>query len=133
MARTTNHDTLPHVESRYELGMLATQRVRDLTGGAEPVVEKQKDKLTVVALREIATGKLDMDALRHEYVQSYKDAPAIDATANVESASENPELKELDAELESAIIEPSDMTDLDNELAGALPGEETPTDEPAAE
>ena len=33
MARTTNSDTLPYVESRYELGMLASQRVRDLNGG----------------------------------------------------------------------------------------------------
>ncbi|MBO4625724.1 MAG: DNA-directed RNA polymerase subunit omega, partial [Alphaproteobacteria bacterium] len=54
MARTTNSDTLPYVESRYELGMLASQRVRDLNGGAEAVVEKKDDKLTVVALREIA-------------------------------------------------------------------------------
>ena len=37
MARTTNSDTLPFVESRYELGMLASQRVRDLNGGAESV------------------------------------------------------------------------------------------------
>ena len=41
MARTTNSDTLPFVESRYELGMLASQRVRDLNGGAESVVEKR--------------------------------------------------------------------------------------------
>ena len=53
MARVTNSDTLPFVESRYELGMLASQRVRDLNGGAEAVVEKHNDKLTVVALREI--------------------------------------------------------------------------------
>ena len=33
MARVTNSDTLPFVESRYELGMLASQRVRDLNGG----------------------------------------------------------------------------------------------------
>ena len=56
MARTTNSDTLPYVESRYELGMLASQRVRDLNGGAEAVVDKNDDKLTVVALREIATN-----------------------------------------------------------------------------
>jgi DNA-directed RNA polymerase subunit omega len=41
------------VESRYELGMLASQRVRDLNGGADPVVEKRRDKPTVIALREI--------------------------------------------------------------------------------
>ena len=68
MARTTNSDTLPYVESRYELGMLASQRVRDLDGGAEMIVERGRDKLTVVALREIATGKLDVSKVRHEFV-----------------------------------------------------------------
>ena len=43
MARVTNSDTLPFVESRYELGMLASQRVRDLNGGAEAVAEKNND------------------------------------------------------------------------------------------
>lgn len=77
MARTTNSDTLPFVESRYELGMLASQRVRDLNGGAAPVVDKNDDKLTVVALREIASGKLDVSNVRHEFIQSYKDAPSV--------------------------------------------------------
>ena len=104
MARTTNSDTLPYVESRYELGMLASQRVRDLNGGAEPVVDKGNDKLTVVALREIASGKLDVNAVRHEFVQSYKDAPsAVDGEASLEVGSEDPLLREIDAELESAL------------------------------
>ena len=88
MARTTNSDTLPFVESRYELGMLASQRVRDLNGGAQPVVDKGKDKLTVVALREIASGKLDVDEVRHEFVQSYKETPALpDGEESLEIAS----------------------------------------------
>ena len=105
MARTTNSDTLPYVESRYELGMLASQRVRDLNGGAEPVVERGNDKLTVMALREIASGKLDMSKIRHEFVQSYKDAPASDASAeSLDVAGEDPVLREIDAELEDALI-----------------------------
>ena len=107
MARTTNSDTLPYVESRYELGMLASQRVRDLNGGAEPVVDKKNDKLTVVALREIATGNLDIDNLRHEFVQSYRESPI---TANDEESleittTEDPKLREIDAELEDTLIE----------------------------
>ena len=78
MARTTNSDTLPYVESRYELGMLASQRVRDLNGGAEAVVEPGRDKLTVVALREIASGNLDVEAVRNEFIQSYKDTPSVE-------------------------------------------------------
>jgi len=99
MARTTNSDTLPYVDSRYELGMLATQRVRDLHGGATPVVERGNDKLTVTALREIASGKLDVPELRHEFVQSYKETPVVEETEEVESKSENPQLREFDAEI----------------------------------
>ena len=105
MARITNTDTLPYVDSRYELGMLATQRVRDLNGGAEPVVDKERDKLTVVALREIGSGKLDVDMVRHEFVQSYKDSPvAADADNSLEITTEDPLLREIDAELENSLV-----------------------------
>ena len=112
MARTTNSDTLPYVDSRYELGMLASQRVRDLNGGAEPLVDKDDDKLTVVALREFATGKLDVDNLRHEFVQSYKETPvAADSDDSLEIATvEDPKLREIDAELENTLIKNQEMS-----------------------
>ena len=117
MARTTNSDTLPYVESRYELGMLASQRVRDLNGGAEPVVAQDKDKLTVVALREIASGKLDVDAVRHEFVQSYKETPvALDGEESLEVDTTDPLLREIDAELEAT---------LDDEVAESIESDET--------
>lgn len=109
MARVTNSDTLPFVDSRYELGMLASQRVRDLNGGAEAVVEKNHDKLTVVALREIASGKLNVADVRHEFIQSYKDAPsAIEEDASLEITSEDPMLREIDAELENSLVDDTD-------------------------
>ena len=120
MARVTNSDTLPYVDSRYELGMLASQRVRDLNGGAEAVVEKGHDKLTVVALREIASGKLDVAGVRHEFVQSYKDTPvAVDEDASLEIASEDPMLREIDAELENSLVD-----DTNDGIADA--GDDTP-------
>ncbi|MBN1324765.1 MAG: DNA-directed RNA polymerase subunit omega [Alphaproteobacteria bacterium] len=104
MARTTNSDTLPLVESRYELGMLASQRVRDLNGGAEPAVEKGHDKMTVVSLREIASKKLNINNLRHEFVQSYKEAPVLsDNDISLEVKAEDPLLREIDAELENML------------------------------
>ena len=115
MARTTNSDTLPFVESRYELGMLASQRVRDLNGGATPVVERDGDKPTVVALREIASGKLDIAGIRHEFVQSYKETPAVEnAEETLEVSSANPELRDIDAELEETLVgdEPVDASEL---------------------
>jgi DNA-directed RNA polymerase subunit omega len=129
MARTTNSDTLPHVDSRYELGMLAGQRVRDLNGGADPVVEKQDDKPTVVALREIASGNVDVANLRHEFVQSYKDSkPVVEDDASLEIKSEDPALREIDAELENALIEePMPAEEIADELDGSTmdSGEET--------
>ncbi|HNY25234.1 MAG TPA: DNA-directed RNA polymerase subunit omega [Alphaproteobacteria bacterium] len=105
MSRTTNSDTLPLVESRYELGMLASQRVRDLNGGAEPVAEKKGDKPTVMALREIASKKLDMNKLRHEFVQSYKETPVMsEDDISLEVKSEDPLLREIDAELQNTIV-----------------------------
>ena len=106
MARTTNSDTLPYVESRYELGMLASQRVRDLNGGAEPVVDKNNDKPTVVALREIASGKLDVQNVRHEFIQSYKEAPISETSEeSLDVGTEDPMLREIDAELENTLVD----------------------------
>ncbi len=122
MARTTNSDTLPFVESRFELGMLASQRVRDLNAGIEPVIEKSKDKPTVQALREIATGELDMSVLRHEFVQSYKDTAPVDVDEDsvvLEVKTEDPTLRGMDAELEGVILEPvseESIKDIDSEL-----------------
>ena len=120
MARTTNSDTLPYVDSRYELGMLASQRVRDLNGGAEPVVEPGRDKLTVVALREIASGKLDVANVRHEFIQSYKETPIADnAEKSLEIESSDPELREIDAELENALLD-------DSEIVAGTDSDDTP-------
>ena len=118
MARTTNSDTLPYVESRYELGMLASQRVRDLNGGAESVVEKNDDKLTVVALREIASGKLDVDNVRHEFIQSYKETPISEtAEETLEVATEDPMLREIDAELENTLVDVDQALDAGEDVA----------------
>ncbi len=55
MARVTVEDCLTNVENRFELVMLATKRARQIAvQGAEPLVEEDNDKPTVLALREIA-------------------------------------------------------------------------------
>ena len=54
MARLTVEDCLDNVLNRYDLVMLASKRARDLSMGAEALVEEDNDKPTVVALREIA-------------------------------------------------------------------------------
>ena len=67
MARVTVEDCLDNVDNRFELVMLATKRARQLaTGGKEPKVAWENDKPTVIALREIAEGKVTRDLLREE-------------------------------------------------------------------
>lgn len=57
MARITVEDCLEHVENRFELVMVASKRAREIAvQGAQPLVEWENDKPTVVALREIAEG-----------------------------------------------------------------------------
>jgi DNA-directed RNA polymerase subunit omega len=64
MARVTVEDCLEHVDNRFQLVMLATKRARQLaTKGAEPMVPEENDKPTVIALREIAEGKISRDLL----------------------------------------------------------------------
>jgi len=56
MARITVEDCLEHVDNRFQLVLVATKRARQLSDGAEPLVEVENDKHTVIALREIAAG-----------------------------------------------------------------------------
>lgn len=60
MARITVEDCLEVVDNRFELVMMATRRARQLANGAEPAVDPEADKPTVVALREIAERRIDM-------------------------------------------------------------------------
>jgi len=63
MARITVEDCLAKVGNRFELVLLASKRARELANGATAKVAWQNDKTTVVALREIAAGFLEMSYL----------------------------------------------------------------------
>ena len=59
MARITVEDCLRNIDNRFEMVLTATKRARQVANGAEPMVEEQNDKPTVIALREIADGLVD--------------------------------------------------------------------------
>ncbi len=62
MARITVEACLEKVESRFDLVLKAADRARDLIStSAEPLVDPENDKPTIIALREIADGVLDED------------------------------------------------------------------------
>jgi len=64
MARITVDDCLKNIPNRFQLTLAATYRARQLTAGASPLLETNKDKATVIALREIATGKVGTEVLK---------------------------------------------------------------------
>jgi len=63
MARITVDDCMKLISNRFELTLAATYRARQLTNGAAPLLDPDKDKPTVIALREIAAGKIGKEML----------------------------------------------------------------------
>ncbi|EGK71702.1 MAG: DNA-directed RNA polymerase subunit omega [Methyloversatilis sp.] len=63
MARITVEDCLKRIPNRFQLTLAATYRARQLSAGSTPQVDGDKDKPTVVALREIAAGKVGLEIL----------------------------------------------------------------------
>jgi len=63
MARITVDDCMKQFSNRFELTLAATNRARQIALGATPLVEPNKDKPCVIALREIAGGKLGRELL----------------------------------------------------------------------
>ena len=63
MARITVEDCTHQIDNLFELVIVAAKRARKLANGAEPLVEWENDKPTVVALREIAEGLINEEIL----------------------------------------------------------------------
>ena len=62
MARITVEDCLREIPNRFLLTMVATKRTKQLFKGAEPLIEnKSKNRNVVLALREIAAGKVEFE------------------------------------------------------------------------
>jgi DNA-directed RNA polymerase subunit omega len=71
MARVTVEDCLDKVANRFQLVLLASKRARQLARGAEPLLEWENDKPTVMALREIAEDKVGIELLDHASAEAY--------------------------------------------------------------
>jgi len=110
LARVTVEDCVQKVPNRFSLVLLAAHRARNISSGAEALVERDRDKDPVVALREIADGAVRPDDLRDSLVMLYQD---VQPTAQAEDeqdrlalvapveASEDDVLRALQAEAEA--------------------------------
>ena len=75
MARITVEDCLKKIDNQYDLVLLAKERTSQLNSGAEMLVEKDNDKNTVVALREIGEGKVNPEDLKKNAVLRLRKEP----------------------------------------------------------
>jgi len=70
MARVTVEDCVDKVPNRFDLVLLAAQRAREISGGAELTVDRDRDKNPVVALREIADETVRPANLKESVINS---------------------------------------------------------------
>jgi DNA-directed RNA polymerase subunit omega len=85
MARVTVEDCVLKIPNRFELVMLASQRAREISSGAQEAVTRDNDKNPVIALREIADEKIDFDVVRESLVNGLqKHLPEEDHEADLD-------------------------------------------------
>ncbi|MFC4234073.1 DNA-directed RNA polymerase subunit omega [Thalassospira xianhensis] len=84
MARVTVEDCVEKIPNRFELVMLAAQRARNISAGAELTIDRDNDKNPVVALREIAEQTVDYDDLRNGMVSGLQRHVEVDEPEEAE-------------------------------------------------
>lgn len=89
MARVTVEDCVDKIPNRFELVLAAGFRARQLSGGAEPLVDRDRDKNTVVALREIAAKQLTPEDLKEDHIKSLQKHAEVDEPEDTRSESED--------------------------------------------
>ena len=78
MARVTVEDCVDKVPNRFELVLLAGHRSRTIAAGAEIVVDRDRDKNPVVALREIAEEAVSVEDLKEELIHTMQRYVEVD-------------------------------------------------------
>ena len=68
MARVTVEDCVDKIPNRFDLVLLAAHRSRNISQGSDLMVDRDNDKTPVVALRELAAEKLNLEDLRESLV-----------------------------------------------------------------
>ena len=105
MARVTIEDCLKRIDNSYDIVSLASQRAKDLLDGSEPKIEYQ-GKPTVVALKEIAEGLIDMTYFETRREQKIEDQLS-DAIAEEEAIAD---IAAETQQLTQENISPSEVT-----------------------
>lgn len=93
MARVTVEDCVDKIPNRFDLVLSAAQRARQISGGAELLVERDRDKNPVVALREIAEELVRPEQMTESIIQGLQrvqidDDDEADAVGNLQASAE---------------------------------------------
>lgn len=88
MARVTVEDCVDKIPNRFDLVLLSAHRARQLSGGADPLVDRDRDKNPVVALREIAVKSLKPDELKEEFIKSLQRHAEVDEPESAQPVEE---------------------------------------------
>ena len=93
MARVTVEDCVDKIPNRFDLVLFAAQRARQISGGAELLLDRDRDKNPVVALREIADELVRPDNLEEAGVNSLQrvqidDEDEVDAVGSLSASAE---------------------------------------------
>jgi len=78
MARVTVEDCLENVDNRFNLVLIASKRARQLANGASSELKWDNDKPTVLALREIAAGLIDVSILTEVSAREHAEESMVD-------------------------------------------------------
>ena len=135
MARVTVEDCVERIPNRFRLVMLAAQRARELSVGAELTVDRDNDKNPVVALREIADETVLVADIEEELIQGLQrhadtDDPEEEAAALLAVEEELTASAEADAF--GAVLTPEDLPNVDEMIEAALEGDALPEEGDAA-
>ena len=106
MARVTVEDCIDKIPNRYELLMIAAQRAKDISAGAPLTIDRDNDKNSVVALREIANETVSIEELQRSLVMGLQKYVEV----------EEPEEEELEI-----MAAERELADLDEQFSGLLP------------
>ena len=93
MARVTVEDCVDKIPNRFDLVLFAAQRARQISGGAELTIDRDRDKNPVVALREIAEETITPASLHEAVVANLQrvqidDEDEVDAVGNLQASAE---------------------------------------------
>ena len=95
MARITVEDCLEKIDNQYDLVLLAKERTVQLNAGSQMLVEEDNDKRTIISLREIGDGKIQIDELEKSAIKRLRKEPDHVEEEEESEIEENDEFENL--------------------------------------